>query len=261
MKKNSWQETLLPCDERRDILVGQDKAEALTISCDHFIDCGKKAIAERGRFCVALSGGSTPKEIYTLLATHPSYRNCIEWNKVYLFWSDERCVAQNHSDSNYRMAMEAGLATLGIPPTQIFPFNTEIEIEQSAREYENLLKIHTKGILDLVMLGMGEDGHTASLFPYTEGLKDATHLVIANKVPQKSCFRLTLTFKAINNGRAIALYVFGANKAEIVRQALLGPYDLMEMPVQQVGLKTNKALWILDYSAAAPVIKAILEGI
>lgn len=251
----------MPCDERRDILVGHDKAEALTISCDHFIDTAKQAIAERGRFCVALSGGSTPKEIYTLLAKAPSYRTAIEWSKVYLFWSDERRVPHSHIDSNYRMAMEAGLATLGIPASQIFPFDTTIDIEQSAREYEKLLLTHTNGVLDLLMLGMGEDGHTASLFPRTAGLKDSTHLAIANEVPEKGCTRLTLTFKAINSARTIALYVFGASKAAIVARTLLGPYDPIEVPAQQVGLTTNKALWILDYPAAAPVIKAILEGI
>lgn len=261
MKKNSWKEALLPCDERRDLLVGHDKADALTISCDHFIETGKRAIAERGKFCVALAGGSTPKEIYTLLAKDPGYRTALEWSKVYLFWSDERYVPQSHSDSNYRMAMEAGLETLGIPASQIFPFDTAIDIEQSAIGYEKLLHRHTNGVLDLVMLGMGEDGHTASLFPRTAGLKDSMHLAIASDAPENSCSRLTLTFTAINSARTIALYVFGATKALMVAKALLGPYDPIEVPAQQVGLKTNKALWILDYPAAAPVIKFILEGI
>jgi 6-phosphogluconolactonase len=181
-------------------------------------------------------------------------RQEVDWKHCWLFWSDERAVAPTDTDSNYHMAMEAGLKTLGIPPEQIFRMVAENNIAQHAIDYEAAIKKHVNDAqFDLVMLGMGDDGHTASLFPWTEGLHVNDRLVIANYIPEKKVWRMSLTFECINKARDIDIYILGDGKADMVKKALTGPYKPDDLPIQKVGTKERPAFWICDSGAAAGV--------
>lgn len=252
-----WQKLVCSYDERRDLAIPGDTAQTLKFCVAHFISIGLEAIADHGYFAVALSGGNTPKAIFQLLSLDP-YRTLLPWDKVWLFWSDERCVPKTHTDSNYKMAMDSGLATLPIPPENVFPMETMGNLEENALAYEKLIESKLGGVFDLVMLGMGDDGHTASLFPKTHGLHSTgDRLVIANYIPEKDVWRMTLTFDCINRGNHIAIYVLGENKAKTVKRALNGPYEPDLFPVERVGTPANKALWILDKGAASAVLPKV----
>jgi 6-phosphogluconolactonase len=241
-------------DERRDIALPGDAPATIAYAAAHFIETARKAISERGVFTVALSGGSTPKAIYELLAASESSAQ-IDWSKVKLFWSDERCVPPDSPESNYLMAMKAGFSLLPLPPANIFRMPAEHEVEKGAKKYEKLILEHVPSArFDLMMLGMGEDGHTASLFPKTHGLHSMGQLVTANYVPQKQEWRMTLTFNCINAASHIAVYVIGKGKGAMMKQVFTAPYDPTELPVQQVGSSDHKALWIADSAAAGPLL-------
>lgn len=246
----SWKEKIQAYDERRDIVIPGDNAKTLQFCVDQWIQVATHAIERNGYFSVALSGGSTPKAIYELL-TNANHRNKIDWKKVLLFWGDERSVGPEDPESNFRMAMQAGFANVPIPPNQIFRMQAENDIEDNAKIYEQLIltKIPSK-TFDLVMLGMGEDGHTASLFPQTHGLHATNRLVTANYVPQKDTWRMTLTFDCINQANHIAIYVIGQSKSEMVHHIFTSKYDPDHLPIQRIGTPTHKALWVLDEGAA-----------
>ena len=238
-------------DERRDLCIPGGHAAAIAMSVDHFLAAASTAIAQKGLFAVALSGGSTPKEIYTQLASEEN-RNKVDWSRFLVFWSDERNVPPDHPDSNYRMAMEAGFAALPIPHDQIFRMKGEGDIEQHSIEYEALIQKHVpKQTFDLIMLGMGEDGHTASLFPETHALQTLNRLAVANFLPKKNVWRMTLTYDCINAAEHIAIYVLGKNKAPMVREVLTGPYEPDKLPIQKIGTPAHHALWIMDAEAAS----------
>lgn len=238
-------------DEKRDILIPGDKNATIDLCTRHFTSCAREAIEKRGTFSVALSGGSTPTAVYQKV-TAPPYSKQIEWDKVFLFWGDERSVPPTHSDSNYRAAMEAGFEKVPIPQEQIFRMVAETEIEANASKYEQTIQtVLQNNPFDLVILGMGDDGHTASLFPQTEGLKVKNRLVIANYVPQKNTWRMSLTFEAINAARNIVVYILGENKKNMLREVLQSEFQPERYPIQEIGSKENKALWIVDEAAAA----------
>lgn len=240
-------------NETSNAVIAASRQEAVHFSAEQFIALAQKAIKERGTFYVALSGGTTPFEIYRLLAAE--YRDTIDWSKVIAFWSDERAVPPVDKDSNYRMSMEAGIGSLPIPPENMFRMVGEGDIEANGQAYDELIQKHVPDArFDLMMLGMGDDGHTASLFPKTHGLHTKSErLAIANYVPQKSTWRLSLTFTCINQARQITVYVLGGSKARMVKQALLGPRNPDEIPIQSVGTPSNKALWVLDSEAAKEI--------
>jgi 6-phosphogluconolactonase len=243
-KPKSW-------DERRLLLIPGDYLSTLIFCVEHFIALAHKAIADHGIFCVALSGGSTPKAIFEHLC-QPPYRAKVQWSKIFLFWSDERSVPPAHPESNYHMAMEAGFKDMDIPSSHIYRMRAEENIQENALRYEEQIRSVLKGQpFDLIMLGMGEDGHTASLFPHTEGLKVKDRLVIANYIPQKQTWRMTMSYGCINQARHIAIYVLGASKKEILKNVLKSADQFDNFPVQAVGTKENKALWIADEAAAA----------
>lgn len=239
-------------DERRNIFIAPDKEAAVEYAVSHWITAAQSAIEKRGAFFAALSGGSTPNAIFALLAKKSA--KAIDWNKVHLFWSDERSVPPDNSESNYKMAMDAGIQSLPIPSTQIHRMVAEKGVS-GAEEYERLLlKTLPQGIFDLVMLGMGNDGHTASLFPHTSALHENRTLVVRNFVPSKNTWRMTLTFPCINHARETVLYVLGKDKAEMVLKVFKGPYMPDEFPVQRIGTAAHKALWIMDKPAAAALL-------
>ncbi|MCH9613865.1 MAG: 6-phosphogluconolactonase [Chlamydiia bacterium] len=217
-----------------------DKQATLDFAVKHWVTMAQNSIKDHGAFFVALSGGSTPKAIFERLATHTD----VEWSQVYLFWSDERNVPPNHPDSNYKMAMDAGFSKL--PVTHVYRMKTE----EPPETYETTIRQTLNGKpFDLIMLGMGDDGHTASLFPQTEALHETKKWVTSNYVPQKQTYRMTMTYSCLNqNSAQTVLYVLGDNKKEMVRSVL---EHGAELPSGGVGTKEHKALWILDTGAAS----------
>jgi len=240
---------MLTWDERRTLIVAGDHESTLLFCAEHFFKTYEESISLHGSFFVALSGGSTPKAVFTLLTQSP-YISKIDWSLVHLFWSDERAVPPDHPESNFHMAMEAGFSKVSIPESHIHRMVAEQEIETNAALYEPYLRAHLQGRgLDLVLLGMGEDGHTASLFPDTEGLLVKDRWVVANYVPQKNSWRMTFTFSCINASRHIVIYVLGEGKQEMLKQIFTSKKPVY--PIEQVGTAQHKALWIADQKAAA----------
>jgi 6-phosphogluconolactonase len=251
MNHNIIKNAIFSYDDRRDLAIPGDLHATLHFCADHFMQCAEEAIHDHGYFAVALAGGSTPKGVYQKLTEKP-YAEKIDWNKVKLFWSDERSVPPSHPDSNYCMAMEAAFSKLPIPASQIYRMVADEDIELGAQEYENLIKTSLQPAgFDLVLLGMGDDGHTASLFPQTHALHVENRLVVANFVPKLNTWRMTLTYECINKAHRRVLYVFGKNKADIVKTVLNGTYQPDLYPVQNIGIRSHKALWILDTDATA----------
>lgn len=242
-----WKDLIQGFDDRRDIIVPGNYDQTLDFCTKQFIQIAQQAIDNHGFFNVALSGGSTPNALFKQISK-PENRDQIDWKRVRLFWSDERSVLPSDPSSNYHMAMESGFNTLPLNPENVFRMHAEDNIEQNALAYETLIKMHVPHhAFDLIMLGMGEDGHTASLFPKTHALhatKD--RLVVANFVPQKNTWRMTFTFECINAGKVIVIYVLGKSKAEMIQKVFNASYDPDLLPVQKVGTPTNKALWIAD---------------
>jgi 6-phosphogluconolactonase len=224
-------------DERRDLFLGEDQKSAIAFASEHWIHTAQRAIQQHGRFAVALSGGSTPAAIYQALAQETT----LDWSKIFLFWSDERAVPPDHPESNYRMAMNH-LKQLPIPTTQIFRMQAETDIERNALRYEEQMRHQLgKSPLDLVMLGVGEDGHTASLFPDTPALSIEDRLIAANYVPQLKTWRMTFTFPCINQASHIAIYALGPAKQNIVSQVLNAAIQ-SPFPASRVGTPQHKAL-------------------
>jgi 6-phosphogluconolactonase len=231
---------VIKIDERRSVVIGGNHQETIRYAAEEWIKIANESIERSGSFVVALSGGSTPKLIYQELK-----KATLPWEKIFLFWSDERAVPPDSTESNYHMAMsEAGLNSLPIPKENIFRMQAESDIEKNAVAYEKALKK-----FDLIMLGMGEDGHTASLFPHTDALHVVNRLVVANYVPQKKSWRMSFTFECINQARHICVYALGKEKAEMLARVLKSPFNPDELPLQRVGTVDHKALFIIDEEA------------
>ena len=244
-----FQKSVVIVDSRRKKIVPGELNKSLKYAVEHFLATAQFFIEKEGSFHVALSGGNTPKTVYEGI-TSPTYRSCIDWAKVNLYWSDERCVAPYDPSSNYRMAMEAGLSGVGIPAEQIHRMQAEGNVEEGAAAYnELLLKKLPKGRFHLVLLGVGEDGHTASLFPGTPALKATNRWVVANRIESKNMQRMTLTFDCINAAERIVFYAFGSGKATIVKKVLGRDVRRDEFPSAGVGTEKHPALWILDQDA------------
>lgn len=246
----SWLDTVESVDNRRSLAVPGSAEETLKFCVDHFFHNANEAINDHGYFAVALSGGSTPKAIFQMLAK-PENRLRADWNKFLLFWSDERSVPPTSTESNYHMAMEAGWKELPVPKECIFRMVAESDLEKNAGAYEELIQTKIpQQRFDLVMLGMGDDGHTASLFPYTHALHVDNKLVTANYVPEKQTWRMTLTFPCINDAQHTVVYVMGGGKEQVLKEVLKGEYRPDQFPSQRVGSPAHRALWIVDDKAA-----------
>ncbi len=240
-----------------EIHVSPDAAALAREAAGRFVALAGTAIAERGRFVVALSGGSTPKALLELLAGAP-YRDEIDWGRVHIAWGDERCVPPDDEQSNYRMAREALLAHVRIPSGQIYRMPGELPDPRAAADaYEATLRRLfdlSPGEwprFDLVHLGMGTEGHTASLFPGSPALAERERLVAAPFVEQLGVHRITLTPPAINAAREVQFLVAGVEKAAIVRRVLREPRDPSELPAQVVAPTDGRLVWLLDVAAAA----------
>lgn len=256
MEAFSWKAKIESFDKRRDIIVPGNKEETILFCAKQFIQIGSEAIKNNGFFSVALSGGSTPNAIFKELSN--TYAQALDWSKVLCFWSDERSVPPDHRESNYFNALQAGISTLPLSPQNIFRMPAEKDIEENALAYDYLIRQKIPSLkIDLIMLGMGEDGHTASLFPRTHGLHTKNRLVIANYIPQKHTWRMSMTYECINMAKIICIYVIGPNKASMVTKVLLGSYDPNNLPIQRVGTISHKAIWILDDSASEQLVRSL----
>lgn len=252
MSSFDWKQKIRPYDDRRDIIIPGDEEETVAFCTRQWIQIGQEAISKRGQFAVALSGGHTPNAIFKELSK-PENIKSLDWSKVLCFWSDERSVPPTDPESNYHAAMQAGFATLPLKPENIFRMQGEGAIEEHAKAYEELIRKQLPSFqFDLIMLGMGEDGHTASLFPHTEGLHAAAgRLVIANFVPQKNTWRMSFTYECIQQGKVICIYAMGSKKAAMVAKVLTGSYEPDLLPIQRIGTPDRPATWILDTAASA----------
>ena len=206
---------------------------------------------------VALAGGSTPRRLYELLATEP-YRSRIPWRSLHIFWGDERCVPPHHPASNFRMAREALLSRVPIPAANIHRVPTEyVDPSSVAAWYERTIRarVHARGnawpVFDLIVLGLGEDGHTASLFPRSPALHNRRHLVLATHGGHPNVPRITLSIPVLNHARQVLWLVNGLSKASIVRTVLAGPSRPQDIPAQHIHPVHGAALWLLDRAAAS----------
>ncbi len=239
-----------------EIVISRDAAALAEEAARRFVAAARAAIAARGRFTVALSGGSTPKALFRLLAASP-WRDRIDWANVHLYWGDERTVPPSDEQSNYRMTRENLLDHVAIPAGQIHRIVAENpEPEATADAYATTLR-QTFGLaagefprFDLIHLGLGTEGHTASLFPGSPALAETTRLVAAPWVAKLDSFRITLTPPVINAAREVQFLAAGAEKAAIVRTILRGPRNPDEYPAQIVAPQAGKLVWLLDEAAA-----------
>lgn len=230
--------------------------EEITSEAAHlFVAAAQDAIQKRGRFVLALTGGSSPVALYTLLAT-PTYQEKIDWNKVFVFWGDERWVPLDDDLSNAKMAFDTLLDKVNIPKSNIFPMYREgISAENYALDYENSIKSITgdDGQFDLILLGMGDDGHTASLFPGQAVLQEQDKWVAAYYLEAQNMFRITLTAPLINKARQIVVITFGENKAEALNEVLHGVYNPEKYPTQLIKPLNGELLFLTDKSATTRI--------
>jgi 6-phosphogluconolactonase len=214
--------------------------------------CAEAAIELSGRFTLGLSGGSTPRMLYQRLVD--KYRAAINWAKVEVFFGDERCVPPDHADSNYRMARETLLSKVPIPGDNVYRMRGEIEPQEAAKEYGSMLKEKFgEGGLDLILLGLGDDGHTASLFPGTAALQEMKHRCVANYAEQSTTgrsWRLTLTAPFINRCNQVMFLVVGAAKSAALAHVLEGETGSQRWPAQLIKPHSGKLTWLIDAAAA-----------
>ncbi|HMI88522.1 MAG TPA: 6-phosphogluconolactonase [Polyangiaceae bacterium] len=225
---------------------------------------GELAIETTGRFSLVLSGGTTPRPLYELLAA-PPFSSSLDWNKVEFFWGDERVVAPDDKTSNFRMAREAMLDKLKIPAAHIHRIRAEgSDLEAAARSYEEEIERvlgQVAGVgrrpphFNLFLLGMGPDGHTASIFPGTEALEETERWVIPVDVPSLGVKRITMTPPLINSAHFIIFMVTGGSKADVVADVLQGPRDTRRCPAQLIHPLTGEVIWFADRDASAKLIQ------
>ena len=239
--------------EIRILTTPQELSEA---AAEEVLRDANNAVKERGRFTFALSGGSTPKALFNLLATNA--RNALPWDRMFFFWGDERHVPPTDPESNYRMANEAMLSKVPIPPANVFRVPTENpDAAAAATDYEKNLRKFFRlepGAVpkfDLILLGMGPDGHTASLFPGTTGLQEKAHLFIANWVEKLKTHRLTFTLPVLNAARRVAFLVSGVDKAPALKAVLEDNVLGEQYPAKLVHPAPGGLVWFIDRAAAS----------
>ncbi|HEU5350404.1 MAG TPA: 6-phosphogluconolactonase [Terracidiphilus sp.] len=243
---------------RIDYHVVADAAALAEAAAEHFTQVTAQAAAARGRARIAISGGSTPKAAFQLLADPARpWRARMPWDKLDLYWVDERCVPPDHADSNYRMTREAMLDHVPLAPERIHRMEGELEPDAGAARYESELRnsFRLEGAetprFDLIALGMGPDGHTASLFPHTDAIHEMGRLVTANHVQNKDAWRITLTWPVINQGASVFFLIGGADKAAVLSEVFTGARDPERLPSQLIWPSGGILTLVLDKAAAA----------
>lgn len=241
---------------QRDINIYPTSQSLMEAAATHVVHHAGQAIQERNVCSIALAGGSTPKRLYELLATSP-FHTQVEWTKIQVFWGDERHVPPEHADSNYRMADEALLRQVPIPPNHIHRVPGELPDAQTvADRYEAALRtqfhVPEPDIprFDLILLGMGLDGHTASLFPGTPAVDESRRLVVASWVEQFQAYRITFTPVLLNRARQVTFLISGGEKAETLAAVLEGPLQPHALPAQIIRPNPGHLTWFLDREAA-----------
>ena len=247
-----------------EIRVYGNAQELALESAREFARLADQYVVGLGRFTAVLSGGSTPRAMFSLLAEEP-FRTSVPWASIYFFWGDERAVPPTHSGSNYRMAMETLLSKVPVPPENILRIPAELDDhERAAVEYSETIRHFFSGgaapgtsplsawpRFDLVLLGMGSDGHTASLFPQTAALTVSDRIATPNYVQKLNAHRITLTATTINNARNVAFLIAGADKSKALKSVIEGPATPDVFPSQLIQPRTGKLTWMVDEEAAA----------
>lgn len=253
----------VPAIAENDILNASPQIRVLTTPQDLFsaaaeevVRFANEAVSERGQFTIALSGGSTPRSLFNLLATNA--RTILPWDKMFFFWGDERHVPPTDPDSNYRMANEVMLSKIPVAPGNVFRFLAENpDADAAAEAYERSLRQFFKLTpgevpkLDLILLGMGPDGHTASLFPGTAALTEKSRLAMANWVEKLKAKRLTLTLPVLNAARNVTFLVSGMDKAPTLREVLQGKAPAEQYPAKLIQPVDGNLSWLIDRAAAS----------
>ena len=238
----------------REIIICRDIGQLSRKAAERWVALARQAIAARGHCAIALSGGSTPKALYSMLAT-AEFNLQLPWRQIHLFWGDERCVAPDHAESNFRMVKEALLSKIPIPAENVHRMRGEFEAVAAASAYETELRqffLPSPGQLprfDLILLGLGEDGHTASLFPHSSALNEMERWVATTYVEKLGGHRLTLTFPVINNAAQIAFLVAGASKAAIVKEILTSEKG-GDYPAARIRPGDGQLIWFVTQDAA-----------
>jgi 6-phosphogluconolactonase len=250
----------------REIRILNDGAAIAKRAAQEFVESATSAVREKGSFNVALAGGSTPKALYGLLVTDAALRSQVPWDKMHLFFGDERHVAPDHCDSNFRMATEAMISQSPLKPEQVTRIKGEYPAtERAALEYEKALREYFKlkdgeyPRFDLLLVGMGSEGHTLSLFPGTKALHAEGRAVVRNWVGKLYTERITLTAPAASNAARILFMVTGADKALALKAVLEGPYEPEQLPAQLLQPKNGKLLWLVDTAAGGMLATGIRE--
>jgi len=240
-------------------VIEPDSAALAFAAANVFAEMAARCIADHGTFAVAVSGGSTPKSMFHLLAM-PSLAMRVDWSKIELFFVDERCVPPTHVDSNFKMASDSLLMHVPIKPGNIHRMRGEIDPNEAAIEYGRMLKARFgDGGVDQLWLGMGDDGHTASLFPHTPAVKETHHRCVAQHVEKSTTgdsWRITMTAPFINRAKEVIVLVAGAGKAERVNEVINGPRDPERLPMQLIQPASARMTWMLD-AAAARLVKPV----
>ncbi len=237
------------------IVVVNDAAELFVHAAEEIAHVAGEAICTHGEFTFCLSGGSTPASTYELLATR--FLNSVDWKEVRFYWGDERCVPPEHPESNYAMANRTILSKLAIKPEQVFRMRGELPPQEGALDYEKQLKA-SFGLgdgefprFDLILLGLGDNRHTASLFPGDPAIHEARRSVVAVDVDAEPRNRLSFTAPVLNNAERVMFLAAGQKKAEAVRDIIDGPRDPDRFPAQIVAPENGAVTWFLDRAAAS----------
>jgi 6-phosphogluconolactonase len=237
-------------------------------AAEHFLEMAQKSVAAKGRARIAVSGGSTPKRTFELLASpQEKFLNALPWAQLELFFVDERTVPPTDKDSNYRMTREAMLEKVPLKPEQVVRIEGELPPEEAAAHYESAIRNQFKlegaevPRFDVLQLGMGDDGHTASIFPHTDAIHELGRIVYANHVPQKDTWRITLTWPVINEASEVFFLIGGKDKADPLQRVLQGPYDPETLPSQLIQPKSGRLLFLLDKDAASLLPATDADGV
>jgi 6-phosphogluconolactonase len=253
-------------EREREVRILPDGAAIAKRAAQEFVQTATSAVSEKGSFTVALAGGSTPKALYNLLVNDAALRSQIPWDKAHFFFGDERSVPPDDADSNFRMASEAMLSKAALKPEQVSRIKGEYkDTEKAVQEYEQALRSHFKLAsgqlprLDLVLLGMGNEGHTLSLFPGTKALHDNGRLVMRNWVGKLYTERITMTAPVANNAALVIFMVTGSDKALALKGVLEGPYEPEQLPSQLIQPKNGRLLWLVDTAAGGALSIGVRE--
>ena len=251
---------------QRDIRILTNLEAIAKRAAQEFVQAATSTVSARGSFSVALAGGSTPKALYSLLVGDAGLRAQLPWDKMHLYFGDERSVGPDHADSNFRMATEAMISKSSLKPEQVTRIKGEYkDTAKAAQEYEQALRASFKLAdgqfprFDLVLLGMGNEGHTLSLFPGTKALHETKRIVVRNWIGKLCTERITLTAPAVNQAAQVIFMVTGADKACALKSVLEGPYEPEQLPAQMIQPQSGKLLWLVDTAAVSMLTKKIRE--